>query len=117
MACIALMEQTTQPGYVKLLIKPIPPGVDNLQRWVVDAWDLGVSREWQVIASLTNISRLRRRKGKAASTTTAWDTQVDRHCRYVGHINLERCRSDVLSVEFYVAFISRGVPYVLPQES
>jgi len=55
MACITLMEQTTQPGYVKLLTKPIPPGVDNLQRWIEDAWDLGVSREGQVVASLTSI--------------------------------------------------------------
>jgi hypothetical protein len=45
MACIALMEQTKQPGYVKLLEKPIPPGVDNLQRWIENAWDLGAFRE------------------------------------------------------------------------
>ena len=55
MVCVTLMEQTVQPGYVKLLTKPIPPGVDNLQRWIEDAWDLGVSREWQVIASLISI--------------------------------------------------------------
>ena len=52
MACSALMEQTAQPGYVKLLTEPIPPGVDNLQRWIEDAWDLGVSRELQIIMSL-----------------------------------------------------------------
>ena len=45
MASIALMEQTTQPGYAKLLKKPIPPGIDNLQRWVEAAWDLGMPRE------------------------------------------------------------------------
>lgn len=53
MACIALMEQTAQPGYVKLLKKPIPPGVDNLQRWIEKAWDLGVFRGHDVIAGLT----------------------------------------------------------------
>lgn len=52
MACIALMEQTTQPGYPGLLEKPIPPGVGNLQRWIENAWDLGASREWQAIAIL-----------------------------------------------------------------
>jgi len=45
MACIALMEQTKQSGYVKLLEKPIPPGVDNLQRWIENAWELGVFRK------------------------------------------------------------------------
>ncbi|KAF9653185.1 DUF1671-domain-containing protein [Thelephora ganbajun] len=45
MACVALMEQTTQPGYVKLLKKPIPPGVDNLQRWIENAWDLSYDAE------------------------------------------------------------------------
>ena len=55
MASIALMEQTAQPGYVKLLTKPIPPGVDNLQRWIEDAWDLGVSGKRHVIASLISI--------------------------------------------------------------
>ena len=45
MGCIALMEQTAQSGYVELLGKPIPPGVDNLQRWIEDAWDLGKPRE------------------------------------------------------------------------
>lgn len=45
MVCIALMEQTVQPEYVKLLKKPIPPGVVNLQRWIEDAWNLGVFRE------------------------------------------------------------------------
>jgi hypothetical protein len=55
MACIALMEQTAQPGYVKLLTKPVPPGVVNLQRWIEDAWDLGVSCEWQVIAGLISL--------------------------------------------------------------
>ena len=55
MACIALMEQTTQPGYGELLTKPIPPGIDNLQRWIEEAWDLGVSREMQVIIKLINI--------------------------------------------------------------
>ena len=48
MACIALMEQTKQPEYVKLLRKPIPPGVDNLQRWVENAWDLGAFRELEL---------------------------------------------------------------------
>lgn len=52
MACIALMEQTTQPGYAKLLKKPIPPGVDNLQRWIEDAWDLGTPCEQGVITRL-----------------------------------------------------------------
>lgn len=55
MACIALMEQTAQLGYMKLLTRPIPPGVDNLQRWIENAWDFGVSREWQVIASLISV--------------------------------------------------------------
>ena len=52
MACIALMEQTTQPGYVKLLKKPIPPGVENLQRWIEGAWDLGTALELGVIRRL-----------------------------------------------------------------
>ena len=45
MACITLMEQTMRPRYEELLRKPIPPGVDNLQRWIEDAWDFGASRE------------------------------------------------------------------------
>lgn len=52
MACIALMEQTVQPGYAKLLKNPIPPGVENLQRWIEDAWDLGAPLDWSVIAGL-----------------------------------------------------------------
>jgi len=85
------MEQTAQQGYVKLLTKPIPPGVDNLQRWIEDAWDLGVSREMQVIMSLINTRwlRLRHRRVESTSTTTTWDTQVDRHRRYLGHTTLK----------------------------
>lgn len=52
MACIALREQTVQPGYVKLLNRPIPPGVDNLQRWIENAWDLGAFCERDVIVGL-----------------------------------------------------------------
>lgn len=52
MTCAALMEQTAQPGYTKLLKKPIPPGVDNLQRWIENAWDLGAFRECDIVASL-----------------------------------------------------------------
>jgi hypothetical protein len=47
------MEQTTQPGYVKLLKQPIPPGVENLQRWIENAWDLGGSPELGAIRRLT----------------------------------------------------------------
>ena len=50
MACTALMEQTAQPGYVKLLKKPIPPGIGNLQRWIENAWDLGAFRGWDIMA-------------------------------------------------------------------
>jgi hypothetical protein len=46
------MEQTTQPGYAELLKEPIPPGVDNLQRWIEEAWDLGTLREHGSIAKL-----------------------------------------------------------------
>jgi hypothetical protein len=35
------MEQSTQPGYAKMLKNPIPPGVYNLQQWIEDAWGLG----------------------------------------------------------------------------
>jgi len=52
MTCIALMEQGKQSGYVKLLERPIPPGVDNLQRWIENAWELGAFRKQDAIVSL-----------------------------------------------------------------
>ena len=42
MACIALMDQSSQPSYFAPLNTPKPPGVRNLQALLEDAWKHGM---------------------------------------------------------------------------
>jgi hypothetical protein len=41
MACVPLVEQSSQPAYAALLKDQIPPGVQNLQFWIENAWANG----------------------------------------------------------------------------
>lgn len=45
MACIALMDQSSQPSYFAPLNTPKPPGVRNLQALLEDAWKHGYDEE------------------------------------------------------------------------
>lgn len=42
MACAVLMVQPFEPMYFPLIDGPIPPGIQNLQKWIESAWEAGM---------------------------------------------------------------------------
>ncbi|KAJ4488410.1 peptidase family C78-domain-containing protein, partial [Lentinula aciculospora] len=48
MSCAALMDQPYQPMYFSLLDKPVSPGIRNLQTWIEQAWNNGMSFRFDV---------------------------------------------------------------------
>jgi hypothetical protein len=115
MACAALMVQPFQPTYFPLLDHPLSPGVRNLQRMIEAAWEKGDTYSRCVDFVYIYFA------GYDAEGAAQLKRKLLGTSKWLGTAGLTKLTSltfyFIKFLDLYVAFVSRGIPYVLSTSS